>query len=58
MAEAQHPACKLVTIQDDKGAEFIGIRLQPGARSMAYNHSTLCMQPHSRTGEQSVASGT
>jgi len=24
MAEAQHPACRLVTIKDDKGAEFIG----------------------------------
>jgi hypothetical protein len=24
MAEAQHPACRLVTIWDDKGAEFIG----------------------------------
>jgi transposase InsO family protein len=24
MGEAQHPACKLVTIRDDKGAEFIG----------------------------------
>jgi len=24
MAEAQHPACKLVTIRGDKGAEFIG----------------------------------
>jgi len=24
MAEAQHPACKLATILDDKGAEFIG----------------------------------
>jgi hypothetical protein len=27
MAEAQHPACKLVTIRDDKGAEFIGNRI-------------------------------
>jgi hypothetical protein len=24
MGEAQHPACRLVTIRDDKGAEFIG----------------------------------
>jgi transposase InsO family protein len=24
MAEVQHPACRLVTIRDDKGAEFIG----------------------------------
>ena len=24
MAEAQHPTCKLVTIWDDKGGEFIG----------------------------------
>jgi hypothetical protein len=24
MAKAQHPACRLVTIKDDKGAEFIG----------------------------------
>ena len=28
MAEAQHPACRLVTIQDDKGAEFIGNRIE------------------------------
>jgi transposase InsO family protein len=27
MAEAQHPVCKLVTIRDDKGAEFIGNRI-------------------------------
>jgi transposase InsO family protein len=27
MAEAQHPSCKLVTIRDDKGAEFIGNRI-------------------------------
>jgi len=27
MAEAQHPACRLVTIRDDKGAEFIGNRV-------------------------------
>jgi len=27
MAEAQHPVCRLVTIWDDKGAEFIGNRI-------------------------------
>ena len=27
MAEAQHPTCKLVTIRDDKGPEFIGNRI-------------------------------
>ena len=27
MAEAQHAACRLVTIRDDKGAEFIGNRI-------------------------------
>ena len=27
MAEAQHPACKLVTILDDNGAELIGNRI-------------------------------
>jgi len=29
MAEAQHPACRLVIIQDDKGAEFIGNQMRP-----------------------------
>ena len=27
MAEAQHPTCKLITIRDDKGGEFIGNRI-------------------------------
>jgi len=53
MAEAQHPACKLVTFRHDKGAEFIGNRIADCTRSMAYKPSTQCAQPLNRLGEQS-----
>jgi len=59
MAEVQHPACRLVTIRDDKGVEFIGnpIAAWRKEHGIQAQHTVRATPQQNGTAER-VASGT